>query len=290
MDIRVLEYFLAVAREQNITRASQVLHVTQPTLSRQLAALEKELGVRLFDRTNHSTVLTEEGVVFRRRAEDIVSMARRAAEELRQGDTELAGTIAVGSGELLSVRELGRLIAAFQERNPQVRFELYSGDNEDIDDRLRQGMLDVGLCLEPFNTQGYEYIRMRTMEQWGVLVHDAHPLARQDAIRPGDLVGTRVMTVHVGTPTHMQLAKWSGRHAKKMNFYANYNVLYNAVMVARERQGVVVCLKQDATYDHMRFLPLDPKLELGSVLIWRRGQSFSKATEAFMGFVQGVYQ
>jgi len=290
MDIRVLEYFLAVAREQNITKASQVLHVTQPTLSRQLQQLEEELGVKLFDRTNHNTVLTEEGVIFRRRAQDIVSMAQKAQEELHQDEVELSGTIAVGSVELMSVRELGRLIAAFQEKHPQVKFELYSSNNEDIDDRLHQGTLDLGLCLEPFNTAGYEYIRMRTMEQWGALIYEGHPLASQDVIRPGDLVGTKVMTIHVGTPTHMQLAKWSGKYAKKMDFHANYNVLYNAVMVARERQGAVVCLKQDAHFDHMKFLPLDPKLELGSVLIWRQGQSFSKATDAFIKFVQGIYQ
>ena len=290
MDIRALEYFLAVAQDQNITKASQILHVTQPTLSRQLASLEEEVGVKLFNRTNHSTVLTEEGVIFRRRAQDIVSMAQRAKEEVQQDEAELTGTIAVGSVELMSVRELGRLIAAFQEKNPSVKFELYSSDNEDIDNRLHQGALDIGLCLEPFNTEGYEYIQMRTKEQWGVLIYEEHPLASQDVIKPGELVGIKVMTIHVGTPTHMQLVKWSGKYAKKMDFYANYNVLYNAVMVASERQGVVICLKQDAGFDHMKFLPLDPKLELGSVLIWRRGQNFSKATESFIRFVQGIYQ
>jgi Transcriptional regulator len=290
MDIRTLEYFLVVAQDQNITKASQFLHVTQPTLSRQLASLEEELGVKLFDRTNHSTVLTEEGAIFRRRAQDIVSMARRAKEEVQQDEAELTGTIAVGSVELMSVRELGRLIAAFQEKNPAVKFELYSSDNEDIDNRLHQGTLDVGLCLEPFNTEGYEYIQMRTKEQWGVLIYDEHPLASQDDIKPGELVGTKVMTIHVGTPTHMQLVKWSGKYAKKMDFYANYNVLYNAVMVARERHDVVICLKQDTSYDHMKFLPLNPKLECGSVLIWRSGQNFSKATESFIQFVQDIYQ
>ena len=177
MDIRALEYFLAVAQDQNITKASQILHVTQPTLSRQLASLEEEVGVKLFNRTNHSTVLTEEGVIFRRRAQDIVSMAQRAKEEVQQDEAELTGTIAVGSVELMSVRELGRLIAAFQEKNPSVKFELYSSDNEDIDNRLHQGALDIGLCLEPFNTEGYEYIQMRTKEQWGVLIYEEHPLA-----------------------------------------------------------------------------------------------------------------
>lgn len=290
MDIRILEYFLAVAQEQNITKASQLLHVTQPTLSRQLAQLEDELGVKLFDRTNHNTVLTEEGVVFRRRAQDIVSMAEKAKSELLQDEAELTGTITVGSVELMSVRELGRLIASFQEKNPQVKFELYSSNNEDINEKLRQGTLDVGLCLEPFNTVGYEYIRMRTMEQWGVLLYDEMPLASQDVIRPGELVGTKVMTVHVGTPTHMRLAEWSGKYAKKMDFYANYNVLYNAVMVARERQGAVICLKQDTSFDHMKFLPLEPKLELGSVLVWRQGQAFSKVTDVFIRYIQEVYQ
>ena len=268
MDIRVLEYFLMAAREENITKAAQLLHVTQPTLSRQLMQLEDELGVKLFERTNHSVLLTDEGFLFRRRAQDIVAMAEKAKSEVAQNEETLTGIISIGCNELRSVQELAKAMTAFQNRYPKVKFELYSGSNEEIQERIEQGSLDIGLFLEPFNLTKYTTLPMQTKERWGALIHQEAPLATQDTIHPGDLVGTLVMTIHINTPAHTELSQWSGDFAREMDFSANYNVLHNAVIIARERKGAVICLEQDCHYDDMKFLPLEPELSVGSALAW----------------------
>lgn len=290
MDIRVLNYFLVAAREENITRAAQLLHITQPTLSRQLMQLEEELGVKLFQRSNHSVALTDEGLLFRRRAQELVNLADRAKNEIIQDKDSLTGIIAIGCREMLSVKELARLMAVFQLQFPRVKFEVYSGSNEDIQERLEQGILDMGLFLEPFNVSKYDVIRMKTREQWGVLVHEESSLAIQEAIHPGDLVGTLVVTVHQNTPAQYELAEWSGDFAREMDFCVHYNVLHNAVIVARERKGVVICLKLDSYYEHMKFLPFKPKLEFGAVIAWKEGQKYSKATKAFIKFLKQHYE
>ena len=233
MDIRVLNYFLMVAREENITRASQLLHITQPTLSRQLMQLEEELGVKLFQRSNHSIYLTNDGLLFRRRAQEIVNLADKAQAELKQDTDVLSGNIAIGCGEMRSAQEIAKLITDFQNIYPFVQFELYSGNNENIKERMEQGTLDLGLLLEPVNVVKYDFIRMRTKEQWGVLIHKDNPLSKKQVIYPGELVGTKVITIHLDTPVHHELASWSGDFAKEMESCANYNLLYNAVIVAK---------------------------------------------------------
>ena len=216
MDIRVLNYFLMVAREENITRASQLLHITQPTLSRQLMQLEEELGVKLFQRSNHSIYLTNDGLLFRRRAQEIVNLADKAQAELKQDTDVLSGNIAIGCGEMRSAQEIAKLITDFQNIYPFVQFELYSGNNENIKERMEQGTLDLGLLLEPVNVVKYDFIRMRTKEQWGVLIHKDNPLSKKQVIYPGELVGTKVITIHLDTPVHHELASWSGDFAKEM--------------------------------------------------------------------------
>ena len=290
MDIRVLEYFLMVAREENITKAANLLHVTQPTLSRQIMGLEEELGVKLLERSNHSVFLTKEGILFRKRAQELVNLAWRARSELVAEEEEMSGTIAIGCGEMRSVQELAVWIAEFQDLYPDIKFELYSGDNEDIKDRIERGNLDMGLFLEPVSMLRYEFIRMKTREEWGVLVHKDHPLSARESIHPGDLIGTKVVTVHIGTPVHHELAAWSGDYARDMDFSVNYNILYNAVVVAREKKSAVICIKFDSSYDDMTYLPLRPRFEIGSLLAWKNREVYSKAVRAFIDFVRERYQ
>ncbi|WP_333649293.1 LysR family transcriptional regulator [Lacrimispora sp.] len=290
MDIRVLNYFLMVAREENVTRASRLLQITQPTLSRQLSRLEEELGVKLFRRSDHSIYLTDEGMLFRRRAQELVDLADKAKSELIQKEETLTGLVSVGCGETHSVKELAKIINGFQEMHPQVKFELYSSNNEDIKAKIEQGNLDLGLLLEPVSITNYNFVRMKTKEQWGVFLHKDLHLASKEAIFPGDLVGTLVVTLHVNTPVHNELIGWSGDFAKEMDFSVTYNVLYNAVIVAREKKGAVICLKLDCDYDDMKFVPLEPKLELSSVLVWKEHQAYSKATTAFIEFIKEKYK
>lgn len=286
MDTRMLEYFLAVAQEGSITHAARVLHVTQPTLTRQLQQLERDLGCALLVRGNRNVSLTPEGALFRRRAQEICDLAERAREELAFDGRELSGTVAVGCGEMRAMEELADLMAGFQEAHPLVKFHLHSSGNEDIVERMGAGLLDVGLLLEPVDTGRYDFVRMRTRERWGALVHEECPLARLSAIRPGDMVGTPVVTVQVNTPVHRQLGEWSGKYARDMEFCVTYNALYDAVVVARRRKGAVVCLDLGCEYEGMKFVPFDPPLEMASVLAWRGGVARSDAVAAFCEFAQ----
>ena len=290
MDIRVLNYFLVVAREENITKAAQLLHITQPTLSRQLIQLEEELGVKLFRRSSHSIYLTNSGLLFRQRAQEMVNLADKAQAELKQDADILSGNISIGCGEMRSAQEIAKLITDFQNRYPLVQFELYSGNNENIKERMEKGSLDLGLLLEPVNVVKCNFIRMRTKEQWGVLIHKDNPLAQKKAIHPGELVGTKVITIHLNTPVHHELANWSGDFAKEMKSCVNYNLLYNAVIVAKEKKGAVICVKLDNYYDNMIFIPFEPKLELTSVLAWKDRQLYSKATHTFINFIKEQYK
>lgn len=285
MDIRVLEYFLVTAQEENITKAAQRLHLTQPTLSRQLKQLEDELGTILFERTNHSVLLTNEGILFRRRAQDIVALTEKARSEVAHNKHEWTGIISIGCGELRAVRELAVWINRFQERFPLVKFDLFSGSSEEIQVKMEEGSLDLGLFLMPFYRSQYTSLRMQTEERWGVLLHEEHPLTSQKAIRPGDLIGTKVVTIHIDTPVHAELAKWSGESASKMDFSTNYNVLSNAAVIAREQKGAVICLEPDCSYESMYFLSLEPELKVGSVLAWKE-ISCSKLTKAFLEFIK----
>ena len=155
---------------------------------------------------------------------------------------------------------------------------------------MEQGHLDLGLLLEPVNVSNYSFTRMKTKEIWGALVHQSLPLAKQKVIKPGDLVGTLVMTYHMNTPVHHELASWSGNHAKEMDFSATYNALYNAVIVAREKKGAVICLKLESHYDDMIFIPFAPRLELSTVLAWKEQVMQSRVTSAFLEYIKKKYK
>lgn len=284
MDLRVLNYFLMTAREENITRAAALLHLTQPTLSRQLKGLEEELGVELFRRSNHSIYLTREGLLFRQRAQDMVGIWDSARDELQKTD-ELAGTIAIGCSELQSMEEVADLMDQFQLQHPQVKFALHSGNNNDIKSGIERGLFDLGLLIEPVEIGKYDFVRMTHQEEWGILAHEDSPFASYDAIRPGDLVGTPVITI-LDKVVQNELANWSGKYAEKMRNKARYNLVYNAAMLAQRNHGVVICLKLNQRFDHLTYVPLEPKLYLHSVLAWRGQQPHSRTTEAFIQFVQ----
>lgn len=284
MDIRVLEYFLMVAREENITKAAQLLHMTQPTMSRQLMQLEEELGVKLFVRSNHNVILTNEGILFRCRAQDIVSLSEKAKGELKQTE-ELAGQIAIGCGELQSMEELSGIMTAFQAQHPMVMFQLRSGHNEDIKRWIEQGIIDMGLLIEPVDISKYEFIRMKRKEEWGILVHQDSPFASYPSIRPGDLTGIPLITVN-DEAIHKELGSWSGKYAAEMCPVIHYNLLYNAAVMVKRQAGVAICLKLNCKYEDLCYVPFEPKIEFSSVLAWREKQPQAAAAQAFIHFAR----
>lgn len=285
MELRVLEYFLMVAREENITKAAKQLHLSQPTLSRQILALEKELGVKLFERSKYSVYLTTEGMLFRRRAQEIVNLSEKAKQEISQSDDTLSGEVSIGCGEFLSADELMKIIAKFRTLYPYVTFHLYSSHNIDIQSKLEQGLLDLGLLIEPADVAKYQFIRMKEKEQWGILVKSDSIFAAKENIKPGELVGTPVITIP-DEMVHNELVSWSGDYAKYMEMGMTYNLLYNATIACKNTGMPVVCIKLDCEYPGLKFIPFEPALSLSTILIWKEHQIKSKAITAFIEFLK----
>lgn len=283
MELRVLNYFLMVAREENITKASQLLHVTQPTLSRQLMQLEDELGVKLFDRSSHSIILTDAGMLLKRRAQELIALADKTRMEFAQEDGPLGGEISIGSGESHSMNFFSGLLASFQTLYPLVRYDLYSGNADNIKDRIEKGLLDLGLLMEPVDISKYEFLRMPQKETWGVLVHEESVLATKDHVGPMDLVGIPLM-IPKRTLVQDELSHWFGDLYDRLDIKLTYNLLYNAAVMAKNKGGTVLCLKLDCGYEGLRFVPLSPGLEIGSVLAWKKNQMLSPVADAFIEF------
>lgn len=283
MELRVLKYFLVVAREENITRAAALLHVTQPTLSRQLMQLEEELGVQLFRRSKHHIILTEEGMLLRRRAEEIVALADKTKDDLQHREEQLTGTIAVGSGELQSSRFLTQLLTAFQEKNPLVRFAIYSGNSDNIKERIERGLLDVGLLQEPVDISKYSFVRTPCREQWGVLVRDDSELAARENVSPAELASVPLILPERESVQN-ELFNWFGSYAEGLHITATGNLLYNLASLVRASGGSVLTLNLDCTYEGLRFIPLSPPLESNTVLVWKKAQTFSAAAAALIKF------
>ncbi|MBS6366293.1 MAG: LysR family transcriptional regulator [Clostridiales bacterium] len=284
MELRTLNYFLTVAREENITRAAALLHLTQPTLSRQLMQLEEELGVKLFRRSQHRIILTDAGLLLRRRAQEIVELAERAAQELHP-QAEISGSIAIGSGDLRSMTLLADLLADFRRAHPQIRYTLFSGNSDDIKERIEHGLLDLGLLLEPVDFSKYEILRLPVKERWGVLAPAGTPLAAKESVTPQDLAG---MPVIMTTRELMQreMIRWLGPCADQIQVQASGNLPYNLAQLARKQVGVFLNIEQDCAYTGLQFVPLSPPLQSGTVLAWKKAAPASAAITALLLFAQ----
>ncbi|MBA2212583.1 LysR family transcriptional regulator [Sellimonas intestinalis] len=285
MELRVLNYFLAIAREENFTKAAHMLHVTQPTLSRQIADLEQELGVKLFVRSNHNIILTEDGMILKRRAQEILSLADKTKRDFLQKDNTLSGTISIGSGEFLSTKCLAEIIAAFKKKYPHVKYEIYSGNANNIRDYIERGFLDIGLMLEPVDIRKYNFVNMPIKEQWGVFVPSNSELSEKKSIRPEDLAGMSVITA-TGDFNQSLIGKWLGEYSEQVDIAATGNLLYNEAMLAEENIGYILGIKLNCTYDNLRFIPLYPALESSTVLAWKKEQIFSATTSSFINFTE----
>ena len=285
MELRVLNYFLAIAREENFTRAAEQLHVTQPTLSRQIADLEEELGVKLFRRSNHSIVLTEDGMLLKRRAQEILSLAEKTKRDFLYKEEKLEGTVTIGSGEFLSTRVLTDCIAAFHEKYPQVRYEVFSGNAGTISDNIERGLLDMGLMSEPIDIRKYEFISMPVKEEWGVLVREDSPLAAKECIAPQDLAGLPLIS-SVNNMVESNIGKWLGPYLSQVDVIAKGNLLYNEALLGQSDIGVVLAIRLNCRYDGLRFIPFAPAMESTTALAWKKEQFFSPAAAAFIDFAK----
>ena len=280
MELRVLKYFLAVAREENITRAAALLHLTQPTLSRQLMQLEEELGVQLFHRSRYHIVLTDEGMLLRRRAQELVDLAEKTEREFACRETELMGEISIGAGETRSMSFLSRAMVSFRTLYPKVTFRIFSANAGDVKERLDMGILDMGLLTEPVDVGKYAFCRMREKDHWGVLVRADSPLAAMEAVTPQDLEDVPLL-ISGREIVQRELASWFGERWEKLQIAATFNLVLNAANMVRCGVGTALCFDLNTAFDDLRFLPLSPRMETGTVLVWKKDQILTPAVEAF---------
>lgn len=284
MELRVLRYFLAVAREENITKAAALLHLTQPTLSRQLMQLEEELGVQLFHRSRYHIVLTDEGMLLRRRAQELVDLADKTAREFAARETELMGEIAIGAGETRSMTFLSQAIRTFQERYPKVTFRIFSANADDVKERL-----DMGLLTEPVDVGKYAFCRMKEKDRWGVLVRTDSPLAELDAVTPQDLESVPLL-VSGRESVQQELASWFGDRWDRLQIAATFNLILNAANMVRCGVGAALGFDLNLAFDDLRFLPLSPAMETGTVLVWKKDQVLTAVVEAFHEHIKNVQE
>lgn len=285
MELRVLRYFLLTAREENITRTAELLHITQPTLSRQLMQLEQELGTKLFHRGQHSITLTDDGMLLRRRAQELVDLADKTEREFVKADGALTGELSIGSGETLSMHTLSQWIASFRAENPLVQYDIYSATADEVKDRLEKGLLDMGLLVGPVDIAKYEFIRMPRKERWGILVSAESPLARCGRVGPADLAHTPLLIAKRNL-VREELRGWFGSGFDSLEIAGTYNLLYNAAVLAANGVAAVLCMEHDRSYENLRFVPLFPALETGAVLVWKKNQVCSPAAARFFAHVQ----
>lgn len=286
MEIRVLRYFLTVVREESITKAAEVLHITQPTLSRQLAQMEEEIGVKLFDRGTRKIKLTNEGILLRRRAEEILQLVNKTERELIEQEEQVEGKISIGCGEIAAVQILSEVIRNFHQRYPLVTFDIFTANADLVKEQMDKGLMDLGLLLEPIDMEKYDFIRMSMKEKWVVLMPPDDPLTEKEFITADDLSGLPLIL-----PRRMQiqseLASWFGDSYKDLHILFTSNLSTNgAVMVS---QGLAYSLVIEGAvpfWDASKVVnrPLYPELWATSVLAWKRGQPFSLAVTKFIEF------
>ncbi|MBQ6174956.1 MAG: LysR family transcriptional regulator [Clostridia bacterium] len=288
MEIRVLKYFLTVAREESISRAAEVLHITQPTLSRQLAQLEEETGVRLFRRGARKIELTAEGLLLRRRAEEIVELAERTAADLSRQARELEGTVAVGCGEVAGAEILTRLCGTFRERHPKVTFDLYTAAADAVKERMERGLIDVGLLLEPVDLERFAFIRLPVRERFVLVMRPDDPLAQKESVTREDLADLPLILPR-RLNVQSELASWFGDRFDALNVAFTGNLPSNKLAVVHQGYGYAIVaegLPEARNPACVTSRPLEPELTAGTVLAWKRGQPFGRAAEAFIEHIR----
>ncbi len=288
MEIRVLRYFLAVARERNITGAANYLHLTQPTLSRQIHDLEEELGQQLLIRKSHRVELTPEGVLLRKRAEEIIAMVDKTEAEFASMEDTVSGDIYIGSGETQAIRQIAELIKDLGEAYPNIHYHLHSGNAEDVTERLDKGLLDFGILIQPADLTKYDYLDLPARDRWGVIMRKDSPLAEKEAIEKNELLEIPLLCSRqvVGSrQSENKFAEWFGTDYEKLNIVATYNLMYNAAILVEAGVGYALTLDKLANTSEdsvLCFRPLRPELESGLNVVWKKYQVFSPAAELFL--------
>lgn len=288
MDIRVLQYFLAVAREESITKAAERLRMTQPPLSRQLKDLEEELGKQLLIRGSKKVTLTEDGMLLRKRAEELVDLMEKTKAELTSSDENIGGDIHIGCGETEAISFLAQAARDLQKKHPLIHYHIYSGDAERVMERLDKGLIDFGLLVGTVDINKYDYIKLPLKDIWGVLMRRDSPLAEKESIIAEDLWDKPLIISHQAS-ANSEMFSWLKTDLSKLNIVATYDLVYNASLFVKKGFGYVIALDRiiNTTGDsELCFRPLYPTLEAGLCIVWKKYQVFSKASNAFLQQLQ----
>lgn len=290
MELRTMRYFLAVAREENMTRAAELLHVTQPTLSKQLKALEDELGKKLFIRHSFSIQLTEEGILLRKRAEDLVKMADKITEEFHTLDDILGGDVYFGLAESYQIRHLAATIRTFKNIYPDLHYHITSGDTEQVTEKLDKGIIDFAVLAQEPNAEKYHYLPFPGADLWGIVMPDDCLLAKKETICADDLFGLPLFCSEQGW--NNDISKWCGGSMDKLHLEGSFRLSYNGSLFVKERLGYLLTFKHliDTNPDSgLVFRPLTPKLETNMYLIWKKYQIFTPIAERLLEMLKANF-
>lgn len=284
MELRELKYFLAVAREQSISKAAEAVFVTQPNLSRQMQNLEKEIGQKLFVRGTRKITLTQAGQLLRKRAEEIVELYNKTENELNSPITDISGDIYIGGGESYVMGLIAKAAHAVQSEYPDVKYHLFSGDSSIVSERLDKGLIDLGIFIEPFDVSKYDYIRLPLYDTWGVLMRKDSPLAQKETISPEDLWDKPLIRSEQSLGKSI-ITDWFKKNSDELKIVATYNLLYNASLLVEEGLGYAIGLDKiinTTGNSDLCFRPLYPELIAHLDIAWKKHQVFSECTEIFL--------
>lgn len=286
MELKELRSFLAVVRAGSVTRAADELHITQPALSRQIAALERELGCALLERGRHGATPTDDGVLLVRRAEELLELAEKTETELRSSASHLEGTVAISCGQIAALDELAALAAAFRSKHPHVSVSLHITTSEGSHRRLSEGLADFAVLLEPFEPSGLTYVGLRTRERWVAVLRADDPLAGCDALGPAQLAaGPVILPYRAGARS--VLASWFGRRYARLAVAGDANLSCAGETLVRAGLGRSLQVESgDPTASDVVHIPLDPAIDLGSALVWLEGKPMSRVAASFAEFVR----
>lgn len=284
MELRVLQYYLTVTREESISKAAERLHITQPTLSRQMKELEEEFGKQLFIRGNRKITLTDDGILLRQKAQEIVNLVEKTEALMSTSHETLSGDIYIGCGETQSMRIIAKVIKQIQQLHPLFKFHLYSGNAQDVSDRLDKGLLDFGIFIEPVNIQKYDYMKLPVYDRWGIYMRKDSPLAQKEKLTFQDIQHLPLICSNQDMVKN-EIAGWIGGNSRKLNIIGTYNLVYNAALMVDEGVGYALSLDgllNTTGESSLCFRPLDPQLEAGLILAWKKYQLLSKEADYFL--------
>lgn len=288
MDIRVLQYFLAVAREESITRAAETLRMTQPPLSRQLKDLEEELGKQLLIRGSKKITLTEDGMLLRKRAEELVDLMEKTKAELASSNENINGDVYIGCGETDGISLFAETAHNLQEKHPLIHYHIYSGDANRVIERLDKGLIDFGLFVGSIDVTKYDYIKLPMKDTWGVLMHKDSPMADKDTIAAEDLWDKPLIVSHQASG-NSEVISWLKTDISRLNIVATYDLVYNAAKFVERGFGYVIALDKiinTTGSSNLCFKPLYPTLEAELCIAWKKYQVLSRASATFLQQLQ----